>query len=61
MINMAKTIRRKRSDTRVGTIEKKYGVDLDARSDMKLGNYLEREGLPSLSKLVKSSKRATKK
>lgn len=58
---MAKAIRRKRSDTRISTIEKKYGVDLNVRSDMKLGNYLKKEGLPSLSKLVKSSKSAAKK
>ncbi len=58
---MTKTIRKKRSDTKVGTIEKKYNIDLNVRSDMKLGSYLEREGLPSLSKLVKSDKSSKKR
>lgn len=34
------TYRPIRSDTKVGTIEKKYGVNLGVRSDMKIGNYL---------------------
>jgi len=51
---MSKEIRQKRSDTKIGTIEKKYGVDLGARSDMKLGNYLKKEGLPSMSRALKS-------
>ena len=46
------TIRKKRSDTKMGTIEKKYNIDLNVRSDMRLGNYLDKEGLPSLSKLI---------
>ena len=47
---------------KVGTIEKKYGVDLGARSDMKLGNYLKKEGLPSMSKALKSvEKKSSKK
>ena len=45
----------KRYDTKVGTIEKKYGVDLGVRSDMKLGNYLKEKGYPSLSAMLKSS------
>lgn len=51
---MSKQIRQKRSDTKIGTIEKKYGVDLGARSDMKLGNYLKKEGLASMSKALQS-------
>lgn len=54
---MTKQIRQKRADTKIGTIEKKYGVDLGARSDMKLGNYLKREGLPSMSKALKNVER----
>lgn len=45
-------LRQKRSDTLVGTIEKQYGVDLDARSDMKLGTLLERENAASLNDLL---------
>lgn len=44
----------KRSDTKVGTIEKQYGVDLGVRSDMRLGTYLGRKGYKSLSSMLKS-------
>lgn len=47
------TIRQKRSDTKMGTIEKTYGKDFGVRSDMKLGSYLKKAGYPSLSKLLK--------
>lgn len=50
---MSKLIRQKRGDTLVKTIEKKYGVDLGYRSDAQLHNVLKKEGLPSLSKLLK--------
>lgn len=50
---MAKTIRKKRSDTLVKTIEKKYGVDLGYRSDAQLHTVLKESGVPSLSKLLK--------
>lgn len=43
----------KRSDTKVSTIEKKYGVDLGVRSDMKLGNYLKKKGYSSLADILK--------
>ena len=43
----------KRFDTKISTIEKKYNVDLGVRGDMKLGNYLEQKGYPSLSKMLK--------
>ncbi|MFC1608755.1 hypothetical protein ACFL2R_01085 [Patescibacteria group bacterium] len=49
-----KSFRKKRSDTRMGTIEKKYGRDFGVRSDKKLGNYLKEQGYPSLSKLLSS-------
>jgi hypothetical protein len=51
------TIRRKRGDTHVGTVEKQYGVDLGARSDMKLSRYLDREGFGSLSEAVRHHQR----
>ena len=58
-INQTKSgkIREKRSDTLVRTIERKYNVDLQARSDMKLGNILKEKGLPSLSKLIKETRK----
>jgi len=46
----------KRTDTLVRTIEKKYQIDFGVRSDMKLGNFLKKQGLPSLSKLLKTNK-----
>lgn len=42
----------KRKDTKMGTIEKKYNVDLGVRSDMKLGNYLKKKGYKSLSDML---------
>ncbi len=48
--------RQKRSDAKMGNIEKKYGVDFGVRSDKKLGNYLKEQGYPSLSKLLQSKK-----
>ena len=44
----------KRFDTKVSTVEKQYGVDLGVRGDMKLGNYLKKQGYPSLSKILKT-------
>lgn len=49
------TFRPVRRDTRVGTIEKKYNVNLGVRSDMKLGKYLNKKGYPSLSSMLKKS------
>ena len=40
-----------KSDTLVKTIEKNMGVDLGYRSDAQLHTFLQKEGLPSLSKL----------
>jgi len=48
-----KIIRKKRGDTLVKTIEKKYGVDLGYRSDAQLHTVLKKSGVPSLSKLLK--------
>lgn len=48
------TFRQKRADTKIGTVEKKYGRDFGVRSDKKLGSYLEEQGYPSLSKLLES-------
>ncbi len=45
-------ITKKRSDTKMGTIEKKYGRDFGVRSDKQLGNFLKEKGYPSLSKLL---------
>jgi len=54
---MSRIIRQKRSDTLVKTIEKKYGIDLGYRSDAQLHTVLKKEGLPSLSKLLRMTQK----
>ncbi len=44
--------RQRRSDTLVGSIERQYGIVLNARSDAKLGNLLRDRGFDSLSQLL---------
>jgi hypothetical protein len=44
--------RAKRFDTKISTIEKQYGVNLGVRSDMKLGNYLKKNGYNSLAEML---------
>lgn len=41
-----------RSNTLVKTIELRYGIDLNARGDMKLGNLLDERGFNSFSQLL---------
>jgi predicted DNA binding CopG/RHH family protein len=52
-------IRKKRSDTLVGTLREEYGEDFAKkyRSDAKLGTVLNREGLDDLSQLLKKKNR----
>ena len=50
------TFRPVRSDTKVSTIEKRYGVDLGVRSDMTVGTYLNKNGYPSLSSMLKNAR-----
>lgn len=45
-------LRDKRDDTHMGTIEKQYHLELGVRSDMELGNYLQRENIKSLNDLI---------
>ena len=54
-------IPQKRGDTLVRTIEKKYNVDLDYRSDAKLSTVLKETGAKSLSKLIKMVDETKKK
>jgi hypothetical protein len=54
--NESGPLRQKRGDTHVGTIEKMYGLNLDARSDMHLNTLLQREGVQSLHELIESGK-----
>lgn len=50
-------IRRKRSDTKIGTVEKTHSVDFDVRSDKQLGEFLKESGFPSLSKALEHARR----
>ncbi len=54
-------IPQKRGDTLVKTIEKQYKIDLGYRSDTKLSTVLKKEGVPSLSKLIKMTESKRKK
>lgn len=54
---MATNFRKKRTDTKIGTIEKKYGVGFGVRSDMTLGKFLKKEGFSSLSKALEKAER----
>ena len=49
-------LRQKRGDTHVGTIEEKYGIDLNVRSDMHLSTLLEQEKVESLDDLLHKGK-----
>src|SRR5882724_2348227 len=44
--------RTKRSDTKVASIEATYGINLNARGDMLLGNLLNERGFDSLTQLL---------
>lgn len=45
-----------RSDTKISTIEKRYNINLNVRSDMEIGNYLRTNGFASLSGMLSSSR-----
>lgn len=45
---------RKRSDTKVSTIEKQYRIDLHARDDMALRTLLSQRGFESLTQLLEA-------
>lgn len=45
-------LREKRGDTRIETIEKIYGIELDVRGDMHLDTYLEKHKIKSLNDLI---------
>lgn len=46
------TLRQKRGDTHVGTIEKRYNRDFGVRSDTRLDTLLDRRGANSLNELL---------
>lgn len=49
-------LRKKRSDTHIGTIEKTYNIDLSERSDMHLRTFLEKNNINSLNDLINDKK-----
>lgn len=54
---MSKLIHQKRGDTLVKTIEKKYGVNFGYQSDAQLHTALRKDGMHSLSKLLKMTQK----
>jgi hypothetical protein len=50
-------LRDKRDDTKIGTIEKQYGIDLSVRSDMQLGTYLKEHNIKSLNDVITKRRR----
>ena len=58
MRNVNGEIRKKRSDTQVGTLRKEYGDKIASsyRSDTKLGTVMKDTGLKSLDQLIKKGK-----
>ena len=50
------TLRQKRGDTHIGTIEKQYDIDLSVRSDMRLDTFLKRNNIKSLNDLINDQK-----
>jgi hypothetical protein len=46
--------RRKNSNTLVSSVEKTYGIDLNARGDAKIGNLLSRRGFESQTQLIRA-------
>jgi cobalamin biosynthesis protein CbiG len=51
--NMSKVVDEKNKKTIIESVESKYGVDLGYATDSELHKSLKREGVPSLSKLLK--------
>lgn len=45
-------LREKRGDTHIGTIEKKYSINLNVRSDMHLDTFLQNNNINSLNDLI---------
>jgi hypothetical protein len=45
-------LRQKRGDTRVGTIQEQYNIDLGVRSDTKLETLRQRLGVNSIEDLI---------
>lgn len=50
--NQRGPLRAKRGDTHIGTIEKRYGIDLGVRSDMRLDTYLQKNNKESLNDVI---------
>lgn len=48
-------------NTKIGSIEKEYGVKVGAPSSMSLGSYLKKRGFPSLSSAVRQIEKKAKR
>jgi len=50
--NQSGSLRAKRGDTKIGTIEHRYGLDLGVRNDMRWDTYKEKTGVASINDLI---------
>lgn len=51
--NQTGQLRRIRSDTQMGTLEDRYGVDFEVRKDMEWGSFKEQTGVDSVKEAIK--------
>ncbi len=50
-----KIVKPKRYDTKVREIQERHGLKEDQYSEMKLGDYLKRQGYPALADMLKNA------
>lgn len=50
--NGSGSLRAKRGDTHIDTIEHRYGIDLSVRDDMRWDTYKEKTGVNSINDLI---------
>ncbi len=55
--NLDGEFRKKRGDTHVGSVEKKYSVDFGVRSDMHLDTLRHKLGVGSIDELVEKGRK----
>lgn len=51
------TLRRIRGDTQIGTLEKRYKVDLDVRKDMRWDTYKTKYDVDSVREALRKAKK----
>lgn len=51
------TLRRIRGDTHIGTLEKRYGADLNVRKDMRWDTYKTKHDVDSVREALKKARK----